>query len=115
MLDALKHWMKSAMPIAAALMMTMVLAGAVQAYDDEDYDWHSGQHHWHGGPHHEWHSGHHEGWHGGVHGTHGMAGIMAGIMASTAVRTTNGILVAITTGIAVTTTTINDATVRRDG
>jgi hypothetical protein len=66
-LDALKHWMKPAMPIAAALVMTMGLAGAAQAYDDDDGDWHSGQHHWHSGPHHEWHSGQHEGWHGGVH------------------------------------------------
>jgi hypothetical protein len=66
-LYALKHRMKPAMPIAAALVMTMGLAGAAQAHDDEDYDWYSGQHHWHSGPHHEWHSGQHGGWHGGVH------------------------------------------------
>ena len=61
MLHALKHWMKPAMPVAAALVMSIGLAGVAQAHDDdEDYDWYSR-------PHHDWHSGQHGGWHGGVH------------------------------------------------
>jgi hypothetical protein len=42
MLHALKHWMKPAMPVAAALVMSIGLAGVAQAHDDdEDYNWYS--------------------------------------------------------------------------